>query len=103
VHQPGSAAEALPLEPSPENVASFDLAMACLNALNKAKSEAGVSAQRVVERMSLRANAATLAALPPVLRDVAGAARYQSYTTQLDAALEDSCFSIVDGVYAEKV
>lgn len=87
---------------APDNASSFDLAMACLNAINKAKSEAGVSAGRVVERMSLRANAATLTALAPVLSDVAGSARCQSYTTQVEAALEDNSFAIVDAVYAEK-
>ena len=86
----------------PDSPASFDLAMTCLNAINKAKSEAGVSAGRAVESVSLRANAATLAALAPVLADVAGAARCQSYGTQVDAALEDGAFAIVDAVYAEK-
>jgi len=86
----------------PDNAASFDLAIACLTAINKAKSEAGVSAGRVVERVTLRANAATLAALAPVLSDVAGAARCQSHATLLDAELEDGVFGVTDAVYAEK-
>ena len=87
---------------APDSPTSFDLAMTCLNAINKAKSEAGVSAGRAVESVSLRANAATLAALAPVLADVAGAARCQSHGTEVDAALADGAFAIVDAVYAEK-
>jgi valyl-tRNA synthetase len=86
----------------PDNPASFDLAMSCLNALNKAKSEGGVSAGRVIERVVLSANAATLGALAPVLVDVAGAARCQSYTTRVDATLEDGAFGVSDPVFAEK-
>ena len=96
-----SASELAGVRP-PDNPASFDLAMTCLNAINKAKSEAGVSAGRAVESLSLRANATTLAALAPVLADVAGAARCLSYGTQVDPALADGAFAVVDALYAEK-
>jgi valyl-tRNA synthetase len=87
---------------APDNQSSFDLAMACYNAINKAKSEAGVSAGRVVEKVTLKANAATLAALAPVLSDVVGAARCQSHGTAEDATLADGVFAIADAVFAEK-
>ncbi|HWO08669.1 MAG TPA: class I tRNA ligase family protein, partial [Polyangiaceae bacterium] len=87
---------------APADPGSFDLATACFNAINKAKSDAGVSAGRVVERLTLRANDKTLAALAPVLLDVAGAARCQSHSIAVDAALEDGAFAVSDAVFAEK-
>jgi valyl-tRNA synthetase len=86
----------------PDSPASFDLAMSCLNAINKAKSEGGASAGRVVERAVLSANAVTWAALQPVLADVVGAARCASYSTRVDATLEDGVFGVSDAVFAEK-
>jgi valyl-tRNA synthetase len=86
----------------PDNADSFDLAVACLTAINKAKSEAGVSAGRVVERLTLRANAVTLAALGPVVADVAGAARCHTHEAALDASLDDGVFTVADAVFAEK-
>ena len=76
--------------------------MACFNAINKAKSDAGVSAGRVAERLTIRANEKTLAALAPVIRDVAGAARCQAWSTALEASLEDGAFAVSDAVFAEK-
>jgi valyl-tRNA synthetase len=87
---------------APDNPASFDLALTCLNAINKAKSDAGVSAGRVAERLTLRANAGTLAAIAPVIADVAGAARCLSYETALDASLEHGVFGVTDAVFAAK-
>jgi valyl-tRNA synthetase len=86
----------------PDSPVSFDLAMGCLNAINKAKSEGGASAGRVIERAVLSANAATLAALQPVLGDVVGAARCLAYSTRVDAGLEDGVFGVSDTVFAEK-
>ncbi len=96
-----SAADFEGIDP-PDDAASFDLAMTCLTAINKAKSEAGVSAGRVAERLTLRANEATLAALQPVIVDVTAAARCQAYDTTLDTALEDGVFAVSDAVFAEK-
>jgi len=87
---------------APDDPGSFDLAMACFNAINKAKSDAGVSVGRVAESLTVRANEKTLAALAPVLRDVAGAARCQTYQSSLDATLDDGAFAITDAVFAEK-
>ncbi len=86
----------------PHDPGSFDLALSCLNAINKAKSDAGVSAGRVAERLTLRANAGTLAAIAPVIADVAGAARCLSYDTALDAQLEAGVFAVTDAVFAAK-
>jgi valyl-tRNA synthetase len=87
---------------APDDPGSFDLAMACYNAINKAKSDAGVSVGRVAEKLTVRANGKTLAALGPVIADVAGAARCQSYEMALDAALEDGSIAIADAAFAEK-
>jgi valyl-tRNA synthetase len=87
---------------APADAASFDLAMTCLNAINKSKSEAGVSAGRVAERLTLRANSVTLASLTPVVADVAGAARCLAYETSPDDALENGVFAVTDAVFAEK-
>jgi valyl-tRNA synthetase len=99
---PWPSAEDLRGVEAPANVASFDLALAGLNAINKAKSEAGVSAGRVAQRLTLRANEKTLAGITPVLGDVMGAARCQSHATKVDAALEDGAFAVDDAVFAEK-
>ena len=87
---------------APDDPGSFDLAMACYNAINKAKSDAGVSVGRVAERLTLRANEKTLAAVAPVLRDVAGAARCSSCQTAVDSTLEEGAFAVSDAVFAEK-
>jgi valyl-tRNA synthetase len=86
----------------PDDAGSFDLAMACFNAINKAKSDAGVSAGRVAERLTVRANEKTLAALAPIIGDVAAAARCQAHSTAVDASLPDSAFAVTDAVFAEK-
>jgi valyl-tRNA synthetase len=87
---------------APADAASFDLALAALNAINKAKSEAGVSAGRVAERLTLRANEKTLERIALVLGDAMGAARCLSHSTAVEAALEDGAFAVTDAVFAEK-
>jgi valyl-tRNA synthetase len=86
----------------PDNPGSFDLAMAAYNAINKAKSDAGVSVGRVAERLTLRANQKTMAALAPVIGDVVGAARCQSHATAVDPALDDGVIIAADATFAEK-
>jgi valyl-tRNA synthetase len=86
----------------PTDPGSFDLAVACLTAINKAKSEAGVSAGRVAERLTLHANASTLKAVAPMVVDVAGAARCHAYDMAVDPSLEDGVFGVSDAVFAEK-
>jgi valyl-tRNA synthetase len=86
----------------PDNDATFDLAIAALNAINKVKSESGVSAGRVAERLTIGANAKTLAAVAPVLSDVAAAARCLKHDVAVDPSLEDGVFAIGGAVFAEK-
>jgi valyl-tRNA synthetase len=86
----------------PDDPRSFDLAMASYNAINKAKSDAGVSVGRVAEKLTLRANPKTLASLAPVIADVAGAARCQTYETAPDPTLDDGVIAVSDAVFVEK-
>ncbi len=95
VHQapwPGAgdfAAVAPPTEP-----ASFDVAVACLAAINKSKSEAGVSVGRGVTRLALAAAPATLARFAAVTADVMAAARVVDWELRPDPAL-DGAFRVV--------
>ena len=81
---------------------SFDLAVSALNAINKSKTEAGVSTGRVVEALRLKANQKTLDRVSPVLQSVVQAARCQQHRIAADPALEDGAFACVDAVYAPK-
>src|SRR5262249_27396479 len=56
--------------PPPDDAACFDVAVASLTAINKAKSEGGVSIGRGVTSVALAANPATAGRLEPVLGDV---------------------------------
>ena len=86
----------------PDDEGSFDLAVAALAAINKRKSDDGVSVGRVTEHLTLAANTATLARLEPIWSDVAGAARCQAHELVADDALEDATFEIRDARFAEK-
>jgi valyl-tRNA synthetase len=89
------------IEP-PVDAESFDLAVACWSAINKAKSDAAVSMGREVGSLTLAANAATLARLTPVLGDVLAAARCHAHTLATNDSLEDGVFEIADAVFLEK-
>ncbi|MGH0029453.1 MAG: valine--tRNA ligase [Myxococcota bacterium] len=86
----------------PADAESFDLAVACWGAINKAKSEANVSMGREVERLTLVANAKTLERLAPVLSDVMAAARCAVHGTEARETVADGEFEIADAVFAEK-
>jgi valyl-tRNA synthetase len=88
---------------APADAASFDLAVSCLTSINKAKSDGGVSAGRVVEKLTLVAHPDTLTRLQAVVADVVGAARCQSHALQADSALDPSVLIVRDAVFAEKV
>jgi valyl-tRNA synthetase len=90
------AAVAPPAEP-----ASFDTAVACLAAINKARSEAGVSGGRAITRLALAANAVTLARLAPVSVDVRAAARVERCDLRPRADLADGAFEVVEPSFAE--
>jgi valyl-tRNA synthetase len=86
----------------PDDETSFELAVAALNAINKSKTEAGVSTGRVVETLTLRANQKTLDRIAPVLQSVVQAARCRQHQVVAEPALEDGAFSVTDAVYAPK-
>jgi valyl-tRNA synthetase len=81
----------------------FDLAVACWNAILKAKSDASVSMGREVERLVIAANAKTLDALRAVLSDVLAAARCHAHALASDDSLADGAIAIRDAVFAERV
>jgi valyl-tRNA synthetase len=87
---------------APADAGSFDLAVACFAALNKAKADAAVSAGRAVERLALAAREDTLARLAPVLADVLAATRCQSHLLESDAVLEPGAFAIREIVFAQR-
>ena len=76
--------------------------MACWGAINKAKSDASVSMGREVERLTLAANAKTLARLAPVLDDVLSAARCGEHTLEERESVADGAFEVADVVFAER-
>jgi len=86
----------------PDAAESFDLAVACWGAINKAKSDAAVSMGREVERLAIAANPKTLATLQRVLSDVLAAARCHTHTLVADETLEDGVFAIRDAVFADR-
>ena len=81
---------------------SFDLAVACWNAILKAKADAAVSMGREVERLTIAANAKTLATLRGVAADVLAAARCRAHSLSGDDALADGELAIRDAVFAER-
>lgn len=87
---------------APSDAGSFELAVSALAAINKAKSDAGVSAGRVAEKLTLCAHPKTLARLDVVLPDVVGAARCETHQTHADADLELASLLVKDAVFAEK-
>jgi valyl-tRNA synthetase len=87
--------------PAPDDAGSFDAALACLAAVNKAKSDASVSMGREVLRLGVAANAGTRATLERVLSDVLGAARCGAATLLEDDALEDGAFEVREAVFAK--
>ena len=84
---------------APAEPASFEAAVGCLAAINKRKSEAGVSVGRAVVRLALTASPATLTCLGPVAADVMAAARVAAYALQPRAGL-DGAFEVVEVEFA---
>jgi valyl-tRNA synthetase len=66
----------------PADIGVFDTAVACLAAINKAKSESGVSIGRGVRTLKLRANEATVARLRAVASDVMASARVEAHAVE---------------------
>jgi valyl-tRNA synthetase len=89
--------EATPVAADPQ---SFDAAVACFGAINKAKSEAGVSVGRAIGRLVVAASPATLARLRPVGADVMAAARVERHDVEARDGLDDGAFEVVEIAFA---
>ena len=81
--------------------AIFDAAIACLGAINKGKSEAGVSVARGIRRLALAASPPTAARLAPVTADVMAAARVEDYEVRAKAGLADGVVELLDVQFAD--
>ncbi len=99
---PWPTVEELSAVAAPDDAGSFDLAVAAIAAINKRKSDDGVSVGRVAEHLTLAANPATLARLTPILGDVAGAARCQAHDLVTDEALADDVIEVRAATFAPK-
>lgn len=86
----------------PANAASLQLASAAFTAINKSKTEAGVSAGRVVTQLALVAHSTTLEATRAVLADVGAAARCEHFEARAEDGIEPGQFLVRDAVFADK-
>ena len=86
---------------APADAACFDTAVACLAAINKGKSEGGVSVGRGVAMVTLRGSAATLARLTPVVSDVMASARVERHALESAPGLADDAFEVAGIAFAE--
>ena len=87
---------------APEDAGSLDVAIECWRAVMKAKADGEVGMGRVIERVEIAGNAATLARLAPGLPDVVAAVRCRAHELVEDAALEDGVFAARNPVFAPK-
>jgi valyl-tRNA synthetase len=78
-------------------VTVFDAAVACLAAINKAKSEGGVSVGRGVRKLRLRASEPTVARLKPATGDVMASARVEEHVMEAAPGPVDDEF-LVTGI-----
>jgi valyl-tRNA synthetase len=86
---------------APADAGSFDVAVAALAAINKGKSEGGVSVGRGVRTMTLRANAATLGRLASVSADVMASARVDRHALDTAPSLADGAFEVAEVRFVE--
>ena len=91
---PWPGAEDVAAIPAPAAAGSFEAAVACLAAINRSKSEAGVSVGRGVRRLVIAAHPTTLDRLRLVLADVAAAARVEGYDLEPTATLADGVVEV---------
>ena len=87
---------------APAHAASFDVAVAALAAINKAKADAEVSMGRDVESLRLAATPATLAILEGVAEDVLAAARVVTHDFVPKRDLDAGVFEVEAIVFAPK-
>ncbi|MEZ4340541.1 MAG: valine--tRNA ligase, partial [Sandaracinaceae bacterium] len=88
--------------PAPDDEGSFALAIDALTAINKRKSDEGVSVGRVTEHLVLAAAEPTRARLDPVWSDVAGAARCQEHRLEAKDGLDEGAFEVLEARFAPK-
>jgi valyl-tRNA synthetase len=88
--------------PAPADGASFDVAVACLAAVNKNKSESGVSVGRGIRTLTVATNPATRSRLDRVAADVMAAARAERWDVAPDAGAADGAFRIAAVEFAEQ-
>jgi valyl-tRNA synthetase len=91
---PWPSLEELAVVAAPANAACFDVAVACLATINKAKSEAGVSPGRGVAQLTLAASADTLRCLATVQGDVLKSARVERHELQTADELAAATFEV---------
>jgi valyl-tRNA synthetase len=73
----------------------FDLAVMCLNIINKQRAEANVSSGRTIEHLVLGMNVITANKLKLVASDVMAAARAVSYTFEVEESLDEGEFKVL--------
>ncbi len=78
------------------NADLLDTAVACLAAIRKAKTQAGVSLAKPIEHMTLAGHPDTLTHLQPALADVLAAARTTRYTLHAKPDMDTQQFSIIE-------
>ncbi|MGH7896073.1 MAG: valine--tRNA ligase [Candidatus Binatia bacterium] len=86
---------------APADPACFDAAVACLAAINKGKSEGGVSVGRGVRTVTLRANPTTLARLAPAVPDVMASARVEQHELGPQPELAEGVFEVSEIAFVE--
>ncbi|MCP4039399.1 MAG: valine--tRNA ligase [bacterium] len=87
---------------APADANAFELAISALAVINKSKADNEVSLGRGVDKLTLRANAATLGRLASVEGDVLAATRCLAHQSEEDSALEDGEISIREIAFAPK-
>jgi valyl-tRNA synthetase len=88
---------------APADAGCFDVAVACLAAINKAKSEAGVSPGRGVAALTLAAHPDTLAVLATVQHDVFRSARVEKSVTLPVEQLAAATFEVRSAAWVAPV
>jgi valyl-tRNA synthetase len=87
---------------APASEQSFDIGVAALASINKAKADAEVGMGREVLSLTLAANAGTLEQVKRVLDDVLAASRCQSHRLEVRDDLEDGAFEVGDAEFVPK-
>jgi valyl-tRNA synthetase len=79
----------------------FELAVACLNVVNKSKAAAGVSTGRACEHLTVVANAATADRLRRVAGDVMAAVRARGYDVEVREELADGELEVAEARFVQ--